>query len=344
MDQINLRWKAVVTLGVILLVMSLAAAAPARIAEKELLRNTNELGDFSRVREVKGKDRASLQIWENYREFLAKRSSRLKSLMLLGPITLEVAYDEVWEKETDYDPTLLAPRERRGEPFRVKIYWLKDRFQAYTVWRYFKTDPLTADNLEKPGYRLIVLLDRNTLQPEFAKLEAKEQAFATMAAGLHLQEAHKAMALGNPQEKDIKKRTYGRLEEARRHLEAIDRKADEYPAAKKLLKEVERREKDLKKYKEVMRQAVSEAGVRKREELAKELDRDFLGKGFDVKIELSGPEKTAISMECIVFSRPMVFVFVDKSDLLDNLRNAGFEEVVFSNKKIKYAWHIDLNN
>ena len=216
--------------------------------------------------------------------------------------------------------------------------------QALTVEKYFKTDPLTWENLDKPGYKVIAWIDRKTLLPHLEKLEAKEQAFEVMASRAHLQEARKALAAGNPDEKDIKKRTYGRLDEARRHLEAINSEADEYDEAKKLLEEVERREKDLKKYKEVMRQAVSEEMIKKRQGIAKELDRDFLGKGFDVQMELSGPEKTVLSMDCAVFSRPMVFVFVDKSDLLLRLRDAGFAEVVFSNKKINYEWDIDLNN
>jgi len=344
MDKFKMMRKGLWTIGVILIVMLWAAAGLAKISEKELLRNSPEFGDFHKAKEIKEKDKVPLNVWENYREFLGKQPSRVRDLLLQGPRALEVAYDGIWVQERDYDPTLVGKRERQGKPFLVKVYWLKDRVQAYTVEKFSKTDPLNYEALDKPRYRIIALLDRKTLLPELARLEAKAQAFETMASGTHLEEAKKALAAGNPDEKDLKKRTYGRLEEARRHLEAIDRKADEDDAAKKLMKEVERREKDLKRYKEVMHQTVTEEEIRKREEKAKELDRDFLSKGFDVKIELSGSEKTTIKLECVVFSRPMVFVFVDKSELLQNLRNAGFEEVVFSNKKIKYEWEIDLNN
>jgi chromosome segregation ATPase len=177
-----------------------------------------------------------------------------------------------------------------------------------------------------------------------AKLAAHEQAFAALTPGAHVQEAQKALAAGNPQEKDIKKRTYGRLDEARRHLEAMQRQVKKIDdEAKKLVQEVENREKDLKQYKEVMQKADKERRINKREEAAKELDRDFLSKGFDVKIQLNGSDKTTIKMECVLFNRPMVFALRDKSDFLQNLREAGFEEVVFANKNIKFNWEIDLN-
>lgn len=336
--------KAQIIIGMTLSLMVLAAAGLAKVPEKDLLLKTPEFGDFHKAKEIKEKDKASLKVWGNYAEFQRKQPSQVKGLMRQGPGMLEVAYDEIWESERDLDPTLVVARERQGKPFLVKLYWQKGKVQAFTVEKYFKTDPLTWENLDKPGYRIIALLDRKTLLPILEKLQAKEQAFEVMASGTHLQEARKALAAGHPDEKDIKKRTYGRLDEARRHLAAISSEADEYDEAKKLMAEVERREKDLKKYKEVMRQAVSEEMIKKREEIAKELDRDFLGKGFDVQMELGGSEKTVLTMDCVVFSRPLVFVFVDKSDLLTRLRDAGFAEVVFSNKKINYSWDIYLNN
>jgi DNA-binding protein H-NS len=329
----------------LLLALALLAAAPAQLPEKELLYNSPEFGNFHKSKDVKEKGKRSLKVWENYAEFQKKQPSRYKSMMLQGPGALEVSYDEIWEQERDYDPTLVVPRERRGEPFRVKLYWLQDQAQAFVVEKYCQTDPLTWEKLDKPGYRLIALVDRKSMLPILAKLEAKEKAFFALPPGAHLQEAQKALAAGNPNAKDIKNRTYGRLEDARRHLEAIQlqvKKLDE--ESKKLLQEVENREKDLKKYKEVMQKAARERTIKKREEVAKSLDRDFLSKGFDVKIQLNGSEKTTIKMESPVFNRPMVFALIDKSPMLQNLRDAGFEEVVFSNRSIKFNWEIDLNS
>jgi hypothetical protein len=340
-----MKRQAHMIVGLTLALALLAAAAPAQLPEPELLYHSPELGSFHKAKEIKEKGKKSLQVWVNYAEFMRKQPSRYKSLMLQGPGALEVAYDEIWEKETDYNPTLVVPRERRGEPFRVKLYWLKDQVQAYTVEKYCQTDPLTWEKLDKPGYRIIALVDRKAILPILARLEAKEKAFFALTPGAHLQEAQKALAAGNPEAKDIKKRTYGRLDDARRHLEAFKRQIKKYDdQAKKLLQEVENREKDLKKYKEVMQKAVRERMIKKREALAKSMDRDFLSKGFDVKIQLNGSDKTVMKMDCVLFNRPMIFALIDKSDLLQNLRDAGFEEVTFSNKNIKFSWEIDLKD
>jgi hypothetical protein len=332
-------------MGMTLAIMVLAAAAWAQPTEKEVLRNSPEFGDFHKAKEIKEKGNASLKVWENYREFLGKEPSRVKALMRQGPGALEVAYDEIWVKESKRNPVLVVAREGQGEPYRLKFYWLKNQVQAFTVEKYCTMDLLTWEKLEKPGYKIIALLDRKTILPVENRLAAAQQAFKSLTPGAHLEAARKALAAGNPDEKDIKKRTYGRLDEARLHLDAFDRKVkDLADEAQKLQKEVERREKDLKDYKEVMEKAGREEMIKKRKALAKELDRDFLSKGFDVNIDLSGSDKTVLKMDCVVFSRPLVYVFVEKSDLLQRLRNAGFTEVVFSNKKIKYSWDIDLDN
>jgi|GEM_PF-1990925 len=336
--------KAQIIIGMTLSLLFLAVAAWAQPTEKELLRNSPDFGNFLKAKEIKEKGQASLKVWSNYREFLGKEPSRVKALMRQGPSALEVSYDEIWAQERDRNPVLVVARETKGEPYRLKFYWLQNQVQAYTVEKYCTMDPLTWERLEKPGYRIIVLLDRKAILPELNRMAATEQAFGAMTFDAYLQAAQKALDAGNPDVQDIKKRTYGRLDEARRYLDAFDQKLKEYAdKARNLRKEVERREKDLKNYKEVMGKAGREEMIKKRQALAKELDRDFLSKGFDVKIDLSGSDKTVIKMDSVVFSRPLVYVFVEKSDLLSKLRDAGFTEVVFSNKKIKYEWDIDLD-
>ncbi|MFZ5451014.1 MAG: hypothetical protein ACOZF2_03945 [Thermodesulfobacteriota bacterium] len=331
-------------MGIMLAVLLLTAAGAAQIAEKALLANSPVFGNFHKAKEINQQGKKSLQVWENYAEFLKKEPSRIKGLMLPKPGALTVSYDSIWIKEIDYNPILVVKRENRGKPFLAKLYWLKNKVQAYTVEKYCQTDPLTWEKLEKPGYKIIAVVGRKAMEPELAKLAAQEEAFAALSPGDHLREAYQALAAGNPREQDIKKRTYGRLEDARRHLEALRRQLEKYDVeAKKLLREVQDREKDLQQYKEVMQKAVREKMVKQREEMAKELDRDFLSKGFDVKIRLEGSDKSTLKMDCVLFSRPMVFALVEKSDFLQNLRKAGFDEVIFANKNIKFTWEIDLN-
>ncbi|MDD2903128.1 MAG: hypothetical protein PHU44_11915 [Syntrophales bacterium] len=339
-----MKRQAQVIIGLVLALMLVTGAGAAQIAEKALLSNSSEFGNFQKAKEIKEKGKKSLSVWENYAEFIKKEPSRVKSLMLPRPGELKVAYDEIWVKEMDYNPTLVVRRENRGKPYLARLYWLKNKVQAYTAEKYCQTDPLTWEKLEKPGYKIIAVVSRQAMEPELAKLAAKEAAFNALTPAEHLREAYQALAAGNPREEDIQKRTYGRLEDARQHLEALRRQLEKYDAeAKKLLQEVQYREKDLKKYKEVMQKAAREEMIKKREEMAKELDRDFLSKGFDVKIQLEGSDKSTLKLECVLFSRPMVFALVDKSDFLQNLRKAGFDEVIFTNKNIKFTWEIDLN-
>jgi phosphate-selective porin len=337
--------KAQIIIGVTLSILVVAAAAWAQQTEKELLRNSPEFGNFQNAKEIKEKGKASLKVWENYRQFLGKDPSRVKALMRQGPGALEVAYDEIWVQKSDANPILVVARKGMGEPYHLKLYWLKNQVQAFTVEKYCTTNLLTWEKLDKPGYRIIALLGRQAILPVLTRMAAAQKTFATLTPGAHLEAAKKALAAGNPNAKDIKKRTYGRLDEARQHLAAFDRKIKEYQdEAQKLQKEVERRESDLKDYKEVMRKAGQKEMIKKREALIKDLDRDFLSKGFDVKFDLGGSDKTVLKMDCVVFSRPLVYVFVEKSNMLGRLRDAGFAEVVFSNKKINYKWDIDLNN
>ena len=339
-----MKRKAQFIMGLVLALMLVTATESAQTPEKVLLSNSPEFGNFQKAKEIKEKGKKSLKVWENYATFIKNEPSRLKRLMLPGPGTLEVAYDEIWVKEVDYNPILVVKRQNRGKPFLTKLFWLKNKVQAFTVEKYFRTDPLTWERLEKPGYRIIAVVGRKAMEPELAKLAAKEATFTALTPGDHLREAFQALSAGNPREKDIKKRTYGRLADARRHLEALRRQLEKYDTeAKKLLKEVQDREKDLEKYKEVMQKAVRGQMIKKREAVAKELDRDFLSKGFDVKIHLDGPDKTILKLDCVLFSRPMVFALVDKSDFLKSLMDAGFDEVIFSNKNIKFSWEIDLN-
>ena len=339
-----MKRQAQVMLGLALALMLITAAEAAPIPEKAALYNSSEFGNFQKAKEIKEKGKKTLSVWGNYAEFIKKEPSRVKSVMLPKPGELKIAYDEIWLKEMDYNPTLVVRRENRGKPFLARLYWLKNKVQAYTVEKYCQTDPLTWEKLDKPGYKIIAVVSRRAMEPEVAKLAAQEAAFSALTPAEHLREAYQALAAGNPREKDIKKRTYGRLEDARRHLEALRRQLGKYDAEdKKLLQEVQYREKDLKKYKEVMEKTARERMIKKRQAMAKELDRDFLSKGFDVKIHLEGSDKSTMRLECVLFSRPMVFALVEKSDFLENLRKAGFDEVIFTNKNIKFTWEIDLN-
>jgi len=329
---------------VVISLLVMTGVGKAEVNERDMLLNSPLLGDFRKAKKIKEQEKVVLKVWSNFTDASQKLPQLPDNLLPRGPARLEVDYDEIWVSEREHFPAAREKKEYKGKPYLAKLYWREGRVQAFTVEKFYATDPLTWEKLSSPSYKIVAILTREIILPELAKQAARNRSFSIMNAPEHLREAKKALAEGNPEEQDLKKRTYGRLADACRHLEAIPRDAEEYGEAQQLLKEVAVREKDYKKSREVMEENAQKEMRKKREATARELDRDFLNKGMDVNIQLSGSEKTTIKLECVLFSRPMVFVLVDKSDLLKELKNVGFQKVIFSNKRIKYSWEIDLDN
>jgi hypothetical protein len=331
----------------LLLLISLALTAGVNFGKnqeqskaQDKLLQSPFFGDFRRARKTEGKGEAALRVWDPYREYLQKFPPAGDDPALKGSDRLDAAYDEVWTSERDSFRHF--GRKKSGKPYLVKLYWRDGEPQAFTVEKYFTQDPVTFRTLSEPGYRVILIHDRPFILQELAREAAKKKAFNALTPTAHLREAQKALAEGNPEPKDLRKRTYGRLSDARQHLEAIAKDEPGYGDARKLLKEVEAREKDQKKHREAVEQEARAEMLNRRERMVADLDRDFLAKGMDVKIELSGPDKTTVRMDSVLFSRPWVYLLVDQTDLLRDLKNAGFKEAVFTNKALKYSWDVDL--
>jgi hypothetical protein len=104
------------------------------------------------------------------------------------------------------------------------------------------------------------------------------------------------------------------------------------------MKEVEQREKEIKKVSEVVAKKIM---IKQRERIAEEMERNYLSKGMDVHIRLSGTEKTIMKMEYVLFSRPLVYKIVNETDFLADLKKAGFQKVIFDDK-YNYSWTYDL--
>ncbi|MBM4274383.1 MAG: hypothetical protein FJ134_07990 [Deltaproteobacteria bacterium] len=339
MHRIFTRLRSLVLL---IFCLALVPAAKDKPTEQDLFLNSPAWGDFRKAKKVLEPGQVSLKVWDHLREYLQKFHEGAPDLRT-GQDQMAVPFDEVWALEQEDYLKLGKKRGTSRAPDLVKLYWKGHRVQALTVERGFKIDPLTFQAFPQTEYRLMAIFPRDYLMQELARQAQKDKAFQALLPFEHLREAKNALAEGNPDAEDPRQRTHGRLGDARRHLEAITRKHDEYGEARELLQEVARREKELKKHSEAMAKAAEEQAVKRRQELAAELDREFLTKGFDVKIELKGSGKDAIFLDCVLFSRPMVFFFLDKSDLVKQLKNAGFREVTFSNKAIKYYWEIDLD-
>lgn len=137
--------------------------------------------------------------------------------------------------------------------------------------------------------------------------------FAKMTSPEHLTEARKSLDFWQS----------GRLDYARRHLDAIKPNTPEWREAERLKSEVERLEAKRAK---ALDMAIEQSMVSQREAFAVKCEEIYLDKGWDVHVRLSGPSKTTFRMEYVLLSRPMVYQITNKSTFLNDLRNLGFKK------------------
>ncbi len=128
-----------------------------------------------------------------------------------------------------------------------------------------------------------------------------------------------------------KDRGWGRVRDARQALEEIRQQDKEYGEAQKLLGEVKRREKEIEKW----------AKVTARELFAETVEKNYLEKGMDVSLTLSGPDKTTIKFKYVLMSRPLVYQLTNDSEFMGNLRKAGFKKVIFTDGYF-HSWTNDI--
>jgi len=167
-------------------------------------------------------------------------------------------------------------------------------------------------------------------------------ALAEVSA-FHLAEAKRALADGYDPDKPIMETKlgetkWGRVADARKHLESISQTAVEYPAAQALFKEVARRE---KKVEADVAFVTREALAAVRTGLAGKLEVAFLSSGMDVSVKLSGEDETTIRLVYVLWSRPLIFKLLSEGDFRQNLRNAGFRKLIFDDK-YENTWSFDL--
>ncbi len=165
-----------------------------------------------------------------------------------------------------------------------------------------------------------------------------DDSFIKMTAKEHLEAAQKSLSDGYKPNKDPMKTTWGHVTDARKHLEAIKQNDSEYSDAKKLMTEVVRREKEIEKASAIIAKKFM---IEQRETLAKRMEREYLSKGMDVDVILSGSEKTTIKLQYVLFNRPFVYKLTNETDVLENLKKAGFKKVILSDG-YRYSWTFDL--
>lgn len=83
--------------------------------------------------------------------------------------------------------------------------------------------------------------------------------------------------------------------------------------------------------------------VKQREMVASEFEQYYLSKNLPVEVELSGPDKTYISLSSVLFCNDSVGRLVEKTNLFHCLKEAGFEKVALGDSEER-IWAYDLKN
>ena len=161
------------------------------------------------------------------------------------------------------------------------------------------------------------------------KSEARK-SFSLLSPAEHLKEARSALADGYKINTDPIKTVWGRLNDAKRHLMAIDPQTSQYVAAQGLSDEIVLRQRQMK---DACANTVHQHMVRQRETLANELEQYFISKGIYAEIELSGPGKTSLRVSSSVFRVASINRIADETGFFSHLKRVGFTSIIFENNE-----------
>lgn len=181
----------------------------------------------------------------------------------------------------------------------------------------------------------------NSPSPPLKQSVVKEQPgeqFKKMTSVEHLSAAKTALATNYKPNRDIMKATWGQVSVAKDHLSAIILGSPEYPEAQKLMKEVQRREKEIPKVAVIVAQNIMR---KQRKEFADRYERSLLNEGMDVHVSVSGKNDTTLRMKWVLMSRPLVYKIINDENNMSNLKRMGFERIVFTDG-YDSTWSIDM--
>lgn len=179
-----------------------------------------------------------------------------------------------------------------------------------------------ANNGELPEGRT---LSREVFPVESSGKTEKRAPFSRMSPAQHLDEARRALEDGYKLDVDPVKTVWGRIDDARRHLGAIEPESSQYIAARGLMHKALLRKKHVEK---VCVNVANQLMVKQREMLAAELEQYYVNRGIFVDIELSGMDKTCMKLGCSFFCEVSVDRIADETNFFALLRKAGFKRVV----------------
>lgn len=165
--------------------------------------------------------------------------------------------------------------------------------------------------------------------PEISPVKTDTQKpFDHLSYAEHLKEAKNALADGYKINTNPIKSVWGRLNDAKRHLTAIDPQASQYDAAQELAEEVLLRQRQMKNaYANIVHQHM----IKQRQTLANDLEQYFANKGIYAEIEVNGIDKSSLKVSCSVFKVASINKIADETDFFSHLKKVGFTSIIFEN-------------
>lgn len=166
------------------------------------------------------------------------------------------------------------------------------------------------------------------------------ELFDFMSAAEHLEEAKNALADGYRPHTNPAMTAWGRVSDAAKHLGAIRPESPEYKEARKLMQEVNSRQRQIEK---VSANVANHLMIKQREMLAEEFELHYLSRGIYVDIELSGPDKTFIKFMSPLLRETLVDRMINDTYFLTYFREAGFRRVTLADN-MDYSWAYSFGN
>jgi hypothetical protein len=154
-----------------------------------------------------------------------------------------------------------------------------------------------------------------------------EEGFSRMGPAEHLDAAKRALADGYKLDENPTKTVWGRVGDAKKHLQEIMPDCPQYKEARSLLHKTLVRERQID---HICLSIANQVMVKQREMIARELEQLYVTKGLFIDIELSGPDKTFMKLACPLFRETSIDRIADESGFFGHLEKAGFSKLLIS--------------
>jgi hypothetical protein len=154
-----------------------------------------------------------------------------------------------------------------------------------------------------------------------SKVEPEKKPEKPKSSGDYLKDAKMQLAMKSPEN------PHGHIWEAEMELVNIEKGAKEYPEAQQLLKKIRKWKADW--YKAAERRKI-ESHREERILYATSLEKEFLEKGYDAYVKVTGKDATTLTLKCVLFSRPIIYNLTKDGKLFRTWYDMGFRKVIFS--------------